>query len=222
MAEKEPPKKTKAQLQAEKEAMMAKAAIKQGLSCFSTGTLVQPPDELIQFWDELDADGWSKHLELFTKFLKGYKQVAIKKLLFDIEHHIKDCQKLIPTFKRSKEEILLMVAIGEIDAKEFKDNLEAVPSNRERLDRKIHKQIRELDWQDDQALVRLDELTDKLDNPKIKKSEIEEIESEIKVIEDAIATRKLKREELALKLVEWKARGNIDIASEDGQFRLDA
>jgi predicted RNase H-like nuclease (RuvC/YqgF family) len=159
---------------------------------------------------------------LFTSEIKSYKQVSVKKILFDLDHYVKDCRKLVPDFKRTKEEVLLMIALGQIDAKEFINNLAALPSNREKLDRKIHKQIKELDWQDDQALIKLDELTKKLDEPKIKKSEVEKIDSEIKLIESQINERKLKREELAIKLVEWKARGNIDIAGEDGQFRLEA
>ena len=97
-----------------------------------------------------------------------------------------------------------------------------LPSNREKLDRKIHKQIKELDWQDDQALRDLDALTKRLDEPRIKKDDIEKIEKDIKSIEQNIQARKKKRDELAIKLVEWKARGNIDIPGDDGKFRLDA
>jgi hypothetical protein len=218
----EEPKKTKKELEAERLRYMAKLAIRHAILIFAKGEYEEPPLELKEFWDSLNQQDWSNHLKLFASELKTYKQVSVKKILFDLDHYVKDCRKLVPDFKRSKEEVLLMVAIGQIDAKQFISNLSALPSNREKLDRKIHKQIKELDWQDDQALVRLDELTKKLDEPRIKKSDVEKIDSEIKLIESQISERKSKREELAIKLVEWKARGNIDIAGDDGQFRLEA
>lgn len=215
-------KKSKKELEAEKLHYMAKLAIRHAVLVFAKGEYQEPPLELKNFWDGLSQQAWSDHLKLFASELKGYKQVSVKKILFDLEHYVKDCRKLVPDFKRTKEEVLLMVALGQIDVKEFIKNLSALPSNREKLDRKIHKQIKELDWQDDQALVKLDELTKKLDEPRIKKTDVEKIDAEIKLIESQINERKLKREELAIKLVEWKARGNIDIAGEDGQFRLEA
>lgn len=218
----EEPKKTKKELEAEKLHYMAKLAIRHAVLIFAKGEYEEPPAELREFWNSLNQQDWLNHLKLFTSEIKTYKQVTVKKILFDLDHYVKDCRKLVPDFKRTKEEVLLMIALGQINAKEFINNLAALPSNREKLDRKIHKQIKELDWQDDQALVKLDELTKKLDEPKIKKSEVEKIDAEIKLIENQIGERKLKREELAIKLVEWKARGNIDIAGEDGQFRLDA
>lgn len=220
---KEEPKKSKAELKAELDLMMAKAAIKHAVVTFSKGMMLeQAPAELKAYWDSLDTEGWQKHLQIFTIELKKMKNVAIKKILFDIEHYIKDCKKLVPGFRRTKEELLLMVAIGQFEVKEFLGNLSNVATNRERLDRKIHKQIKELTWEDDRALERLDELTKKLEEPKIKKDDIEKIEAEIKEIENNITVRKQKRDELAIKLVEWKARGNIDIAGLDGSFRLDA
>ncbi len=219
----EEPKKTKAELKAELDLMMAKAAIKHAVVTFAKGMMLdQPPAELKAYWDSLDTEGWQKHLQIFSVELKKMKNVAIKKILFDIEHYIKDCKKLVPGFRRTKEELLLMVAIGQFEVKEFLGNLSTVATNRERLDRKIHKQIKELTWEDDRALERLDELTKKLEEPKIKKDDIEKIETEIKEIENNITIRKQKRDDLAIKLVEWKARGNIDIAGQDGSFRLDA
>lgn len=215
-------KKSAAELQAEYESMMAKAAIKNAITSFDKGENQKAPPELQDFWRALSTDAWKDHLEQFAKELKTYKNVTVKKILFDLDHYVKDCRKLVPGFSRSKEEILLMVAIGQVKVDEFNDKLSNLPNNREKLDRKIHKQIKELDWQDDQSLLRLDELTEKLDQPRIKKSEIEDIEAEIAKIENDIQGRKTKRDELAIKLVEWKARGNIDIASEDGSFRLDA
>jgi len=159
---------------------------------------------------------------LFTQELKKYKQAKVKEIIFDVNNYIKDCKRLVPKFNRSKEEVLLMVAIGQIDVGEFFGIVGNLPNNREKLDRKIHKQIKMLDWQDAQDLDHLDELTEKLDNPRIKKKEIDQIDSEIQRIEDQIQARKSKRDELAIKLVEWKARGNIDIAASDGSFRLDA
>lgn len=218
----EEPKKTKKELEAERLLLMARTAIKHAILIFGKGEHQEPPDDLKEFWASLDQEGWSNHLKLFALELRKYRQVTVKKILFDLEHYVKDCRRLVPDFKRSKEEVLLMIAIGQIDVKDFVKNLSGLPSNREKLDRKIHKQIKELDWQDDQSLLRLDELTKKLDEPRIKKTEIEKIEAEIKIIENQIAERKTKRDELAIKLVEWKARGNIDIAGEDGQFRLEA
>ena len=115
-----------------------------------------------------------------------------------------------------------MVAIGQIDVEEFIQIMSLAPENREKLDRKIEKQIKKLDWEDDQDLSRLDELTVELENPRIKKSDVEKIDKEIDQIEKKIQARKSKRDALALRLVEWKARGNIDIAGEDGSFRLEA
>ena len=223
MNEKDPKeKKTAAEIQAEFELLMAKAAIKTAITGFDKGENQKAVPELQEFWQGLGAEGWKNHLELFQKELKRYKNVTVKKILFDLDHYVKDCRKLVPGFSRSKEEILLMVAIGQIKVSDFNENLSNLPNNREKLDRKIHKQIKELDWQDDLSLLRLDELTQKLDQPRIKKSEIEDIEAEIAKIEGEITARKSKRDELAIKLVEWKARGNIDIAGDDGKFRLDA
>jgi len=216
------PKKSKKELEAEKLLYMARLAIRHSILIFAKGEYEEPPAELREFWDKLNQQEWANHLKLFSSELKTYKQVSVKKILFDLDHYVKDCRKLVPSFKRTKEEILLMIALGQISAKEFINHLSGLPSNREKLDRKIHKQIKELDWQDDQALLRLDELTKQLDEPRIKKTEVDKIDSEIKIIENRINERKLIREELAIKLVEWKARGNIDIAGEDGQFRLDA
>lgn len=215
-------KKTPAELKAEMELLMAKAAIKTAIISFDKGTNQKPVPELQEFWRSLDPSGWKDHLALFKKELKTYKNVTVKKILFDLDHYVKDCRKLVPGFARTKEEILLMVAIGQIKVADFNENLSNLPNNREKLDRKIHKQIKELDWQDDLSLIRLDELTKKLDQPRIKKSEIEDIEAEIAQIENDITSRKAKRDDLAIKLVEWKARGNIDIAGDDGKFRLDA
>lgn len=223
MTEKDPKeKKTPEELRAELELLMAKAAIKTAIVSFDKGENQKPAPELQTFWRSLNADGWKSHLEIFKKELKTYKNVTVKKILFDLDHYIKDCRKLVPGFARGKEEILMMVAIGQVKVADFNENLANLANNREKLDRKIHKQIKELDWQDDVSLLRLDELTTKLDQPRIKKSEIEDIETEIVKIENDIASRKAKRDELAIKLVEWKARGNIDIASDDGKFRLDA
>ena len=202
--------------------MMARASIKLAIMTFAKGKREQTPEDLALYWKQLDTQGWKEHLELFTKELKVYKQVAVKKILFDLKNYIKDCRKIVSSFRRTPEEILLMIAIGQIEPVEFVDNLKTLPSNREKLDRQIHKQIKELDWLDDQALVQLDALTNRLDEPRLKKSEVEKIETDIKYIDSQIKERKLKREELAIKLVEWKVRGNIDIAGEDGRFRLDA
>lgn len=218
----EEPKKSKAELKAELDLMMAKAAIKHAVTAFASGARGIPPQELQEYWDSLDTEGWQAHLEIFTKELKKMKSVGVKKILFDIEHYIKDCKKLVPSFRRTKEELLLMVAIGQFKVEDFLGKLSSVATNRERLDRKIHKQIKELKWEDDRALEKLDELTKQLEEPRIKKDQIEKIESEIREIERKINERKQKRDELALKLVEWKTRGNVDISTGDGKFRLDA
>lgn len=218
----EEPKKTNAQLKAERELMMAKAAIKVALQSYNYRYQQSPPPELQEYWDSLNQAAWGEHLRLFAKELKKIKKVGVKKILFDLEHYIKDCKKMVPKFKRRKEEILLMMALGQIDIKEFVDALEALPNNKEKLDRQIHKQIRELDWQDDMALADLDDLTRELDQDRIKKDDIDRIEREIQRLENEIAARKSKRDELAIKLVEWRARGNMDIASADGKFRLEA
>ncbi|MDD9898136.1 MAG: hypothetical protein OXU45_03955 [Candidatus Melainabacteria bacterium] len=218
----EEPKKTSAQLKAERELMMAKAAIKLALQSYNYRFKQEAPPELREYWDSLSEQAWGEHLRLFAKELKKIKKVGVKKILFDLEHYINDCKKLVPKFKRKKEEILLMMALGQIDIKEFVDALETLPNNKEKLDRQIHKQIRELDWQDDIALSELDSLTRELDQDRIKKEDIDRIEREIERLEGEIAGRKSKRDELAIKLVEWRARGNMDIASADGKFRLDA
>lgn len=213
--------KSKAELKAEEDLLMAKSAIKHAIKIFTKRQNELAPKELLEYWKTLDSKAWHAHLKIFTKEIKKYKQILVKKILFDIEHYIKDCKKLIPTFSRGKEEILLMVAIGQIDIEKFFKHIENLPNNREKLDRQIHKQLKELDWEDDLALTKLNELSSSLDKPRIKKDLMSKIETEIKTIEAQIAERKQKRETLALKLVEWKARGNIDIASE-GKFRLDA
>lgn len=216
------PEKSAAQLKAEQDLLMAKAAIKVAILSFTKSKREEIPPELQNYWNTLNTEGWQAHLKLVTKELKRSKNVTVKKTLFDLDHYIKDCKKLVPNFKRSAEEILLMIAIGQINVSDFVDTLSGLPNNKEKLDRQIHKQIKELDWQDDLALIKLDELTAKLDQERIKKDDIEKIEREIQAIEVEIQQRKRKREELAIKLVEWKARGNIDIASPDGNFRLDA
>ncbi len=215
-------KLSKAELKAQEDLLMAKAAIKLAITSFSKGKRDDLPDELELYWSKLDKNGWQNHLKIFTQEIKKSRIVVIKKILFDLENYIKDCRKLVPDFKRSREELLLMIAIGQIDPKSFTERLDPLPSNKEKLDRKIHKQIKELDWLDDIALIRLDELTKDLDKERIKKDEMARIEEEIKKIENEISERKSKREELAIKLVEWRARGNMDIASADGKFRLDA
>lgn len=216
------PKKTAKELKAENDLMMAKAAIKIAVMSFGKAQRVEIPQELQEFWNKLSVIGWQAHLKLFSIELKKIRKVAVKKILFDLDNYIKDCKKLMPDFKRSKDELLLMIAIGQIDPKELVDTLSGLPNNKEKLDRQIHKQIKELDWQDDLALSQLDDLTKELDTDKIKKADIERIEKEIQAIESEIQSRKAKRDELAIKLVEWKARGNMDIASSDGKFRLDA
>lgn len=216
------PEKSAAQLKAEQDLLMAKAAIKVAVLSFGKSKREDIPTELQNYWNSLSTQAWQDHLKLVTKELKRSKNVMVKKTLFDLDNYIKDCKKLVPNFKRSAEEILLMIAIGQINVSEFVDTLSGLPNNKEKLDRQIHKQIKELDWQDDLALIKLDELTAKLDQERIKKDDIEKIERSIQAIELEIQQRKKKREELAIKLVEWKARGNIDIASSDGSFRLDA
>lgn len=218
----EEPKKTAKQLKEERDLMMAKAAIRIAVLSYGKAEKAEPPPELQEFWDSLAPEAWGEHLRLFAKELKKLKNVGVKKILFDLDHYIKDCKKLVPGFKRKKEEILLMMAIGQIDIKDFVDSLSTLPNNKEKLDRQIHKQIRELDWQDDFALSKLDGLTKELDQERVKKSDIDRIEREIQALEDGIKGRKAKRDELALRLVEWKARGNMDIAGADGSFRLDA
>lgn len=218
----EEPKKSKAELKAEEDLMMAKASIKLALASFASGKKDLPPPELQNYWQNLDTQGWQDHLKIFTAELKKLKSIPVKKLLFDLDHYIKDCKRLVPTFRRSKEELLLMVAIGQVDPKDLQKNLTIIPTNRENLDRKIHKQIQEFAWEDDRDLERLNELTEKLDQPRVTKDEVEKIEAEIRAIEVDIENRKQKRDELAVKLVEWKARGTIDIARGDGNFRLDA
>lgn len=221
MAEK-PPEKTPAEIKAEQDLMMARAAIKIALMCFSKKKQEEAPLELQNFWNSLDVKAWQEHLALFSKELKKYHQPQVKEIILDLDNYLKDCRKLVPNFDRDRDEIMLMVAIGQIKVDEFLGILGPVSSNRERLDRKIEKQIRYLDWQDDQDLRNLDELTSRLDNPRIKKAEIESIDKEISNIESKIRGRKAKRDELAIKLVEWKTRGTIDIAGGDKDFKLEA
>ena len=221
MAEK-PQEKSAEEIKAENDLMMAKAAIKTALLSFNSKEAPQIPPELSQYWNSLTTHEWREHLLLFARELKKYKQPKVKTILFDIENYVKDCKKLVPSFKRTKEEILLMMAIGQIKSSDFIETLSQLPSNREKLDRKIQKQIKVLDWEDSQDLDKLDDLTKQLNNPKIKKSEIEKIEKQITGIEQNIEKRKSIRDGLAIKLVEWKTRGTIDIAGMDGQFRLDA
>lgn len=214
--------KSAKELEEENDLMMARAAIKVAVVSFHKMEQQEIPEELKIYWENLDTKQWKQHLKLFASELKNYKQSKVKEMLFDLDAYVKDCKKLVPNFKRSKEEILLMIAIGQIEVKKFVETLSQLPSNREKLDRKIQKQIKMLDWQDVQDLKKLDDLSEQLQKPKIKKKEVEEIEQEIGKVETNIRERKTKREELAIKLVEWKARGNIDIASGDGKFRLDA
>jgi hypothetical protein len=217
-----PQEKSAEEIKAENDLMMAKAAIKTALLSFNSKEAPQIPPELSQYWNSLTTHEWREHLLLFARELKKYKQPKVKTILFDIENYVKDCKKLVPSFKRTKEEILLMMAIGQIKSSDFIETLSQLPSNREKLDRKIQKQIKVLDWEDSQDLDKLDDLTKQLNNPKIKKSEIEKIEKQITGIEQNIEKRKSIRDGLAIKLVEWKTRGTIDIAGMDGQFRLDA
>ena len=220
MAEKQ--EKTAAELKAEHELMMAKAALKNAITSFSKKENLDPPEELIEYWDELKTRDWKNHLKLFERELNKLDHPKFKAILFDLGNYLKDVQKSNPRFKRSKAEVLLMMAIGQIDVEEFIEVMTMAPENREKLDRKIEKQIKRIDWDDDQDLKLLDDLTLKLENPKIKKAEVETIDKEIDAIEKRINGRKEKRDLLALKLVEWKARGNIDIAGEDGSFKLEA
>lgn len=203
--------------------MMANAAIKVALESFNIGKQVDAPPELQEYWNELNERQWQDHLELFTKELRKHKDLKIKEILYDLGNYIKDCKKLESSFSKTKEEILLLTAIGQINAEEFVQTFNHLPTNKEKLDRKLEKQLKLLEWEDEKDLDKLDELTQKLANPKIKKSDIEGVDKAIDTIEKNITRRRSLREELALKLVEWKARGNIDIAdSEKGKFRLDA
>lgn len=215
-------KKSKEELKKERDIHMAQLAIKQALTCFMKQSNEEAPASLKQYWDSLDTAAWQLHLQYFTKELKKIKKLSVKEKLLDLETYIQDCKKLVPSFKRSKEEVLLMGALGQLDVSEFVSTFAALPSNREKLDRKVQKQLKLLDFQDIQDLDRLDELTEALDKPKIKKNEIDAIEKEITEIDQRVGKRKLIREDLALRLVEWKSRGTIDIAAEDGGFRLDA
>ncbi len=217
-----PPAKTAAELREEHDRLMARASIKVGVMSFINQKRDAVPEELPAYWDSLDPAAWAKHLQYLKLELKTYSQKRVKELLLDLENYITDCKRLVPAFNRSREEVILMVAIGQIDIAEFVGAFSQLPSNREKLDRKLHKQLKMLDYEDDQALKRLDELTLMLDQPRIKKREVEEIETEIAGIDRSIQARKALREQLAIKLVEWKARGTIDIAAEDGKFRLDA
>ncbi len=215
------PAKTTAEIRAEYEQMMVRAAIKVAILSFINQKHEVIPEDLQGYWDSLDAFAWAQHLKYFKQELKTYKQQRVKELLLDLDNYIIDCKRLVPAFNRSREEVLLMVAIGQLDIKEFVGAFSQLPSNREKLDRKLHKELKLLDYADDLDLKRLDELTLMLDKPRIKKKEVDEIEKEISAIDTSIQVRKGKRESMAIKLVEWKARGNIDIA--DGKkFRLDA
>ncbi len=215
------PTKTAAELREEYNRLMARLAIKVGIMSFINQKREPVTQELQDYWNSLDAQLWAQHLNYLKQELKTYTQKRVKELLLDLDNYITDCKRLVPAFNRSREEIILMVAIGQIDIVEFVGAFSQLPSNREKLDRKLHKQLKMLDYEDDQALKRLDELTLMLDKPRIKKYEVEEIEAEIAGIDRNIQARKAHREQLAIKLVEWKARGTIDIAA-DGKFRLDA
>ncbi len=216
-----PPSKTAAELREEHNRMMARAAIKVAVLSFINQKREEVPEELQSYWDSLDTTAWAQHLLYLKAELKTYSQKRVKELLLDLENYITDCKRLVPGFARSREEILLMVAIGQIDIKEFVGTFSQLPSNREKLDRKLHKELKMLDYADDMDLKRLDELTLMLDKPRIKQKEVDEIEKEITAIDQTIQARKSTREGIAIKLVEWKARGTIDIA--DGKkFRLDA
>lgn len=200
-----------------KDKTMAKAAIKTALLSFNRKKNESPPPQLEEYWNTLSKDGWIKHLELFEENLKSYNQIKVKQLLFDLENYLKDCKKVIPRFSRKQSEILLTVALNKIKVEDFVKYLEHVPNNREKLDRDIQKQIRTLNWQDLEDLKGLDELTKMLDQPNIKKSDVKKIDDKIDIIEKSIKKRKDERSKLALKLVEWKARGNIDIITSDGE-----
>lgn len=210
------------EIKEENDLMMAKAAVKSSIMAFINQQEAKPPVELLEYWSELKPEEWRHHLKLFDRELKKFKHPKVKEIFFDLENYIKDCKRMYPEFSRSKAEVLLMIAIGEIQVEELIAILGYLPSNKEKLDRKIEKQIKVLDWEDDQDLDKLDYLTSKLENPRIKKTEVEEIDKNIAQIEENIKGRKVKRDNLAIKLIEWKARGNIDIAGGDGQFRLDA
>ncbi len=214
--------KTAAELKAELDLMMAKAALKNAVLTFKNRKREIPPEELLNYWKTMKPNDWKHHLDLFEVEMKKLKDLKIKSLFFDLDSYIDDVRSRSISFKRSRAEVLLMMSIGQIDVAEFTEMLDLLPSNREKLDRKIEKQIKELDWQDDQDLARLDELTERLEDPKIKKAEIEKIDAEIDGIEKTIHGRKAQRDALALRLVEWKARGSIDIAGNEGGFRLDA
>ena len=214
---------TKEQKQRQYEIMMAKAALKAAINAFRKQANPEIPSELQQFWDKLDRNGWQRHLDLFDRYLRTYKQVQVKQMLFDLDCHIEDCKKVISDFNRTRSEILLLLALGKISISEFLKNLNEVTNNRENLDRDIQRKIKTLNWQDKLDLETLDELTKALDNPKLKKVEMQRIDNKINQIELSIKRRKDQRNELALRLVEWKARGNIDISGSSNQgFRLDA
>ncbi|MCH2226490.1 MAG: hypothetical protein MK033_01835 [Candidatus Caenarcaniphilales bacterium] len=204
------------QLEAQKNTLMAKAAIKTALLSFNRKQNQVPAPQLEEYWNTLSRDGWAKHLELFEANLKSYNKIKVKQLLFDLENYLKDCKKVIPRFSHKQSEILLLVALGKIQVIDFIKYMEQVPNNREKLDRDIQRQIRTLNWQDLEDLKFLDELTAQLDAPNLKKSDVKKIDDQIDGIEKSIKKRKDERNKLALKLVEWKARGNIDIRTSDG------
>jgi trans-aconitate methyltransferase len=110
----------------------------------------------------------------------------------------------------------LLVAIGRIQVSDFIQHIDNIASNREKLDRDIQRKIKTLNWQDLSDLDKLDDLTKQLDKPNLKKAEIQKIDEQIDLIEAAIKQRREERSQLALKLVEWKARGNIDIINANG------
>ena len=200
-----------AQKKALKDQTMAKAAIKTAILSFNAKKNENPPEPLVNYWNLLSKDDWNHHLELFEKYLKNYNQVKIKQLLFDLEHYLKDCKKVIPRFSKNQSEILLLVALGKIQVADFIQHIDNIASNREKLDRDIQRKIKTLNWQDLSDLDKLDDLTKQLDKPNLKKAEIQKIDEQIDLIEAAIKQRREERSQLALKLVEWKARGNIDI-----------
>jgi glutamate synthase domain-containing protein 3 len=205
-----------AQKKALKDQTMAKAAIKTAILSFNAKKNENPPEPLVSYWNLLSRDDWTHHLELFEKYLKNYNQVKIKQLLFDLEHYLKDCKKVIPRFSKNQSEILLLVAIGKIQVRDFIQHIDNIASNREKLDRDIQRKIKTLNWQDLSDLDKLDDLTKQLDKPNLKKAEIQKIDEQIDLIEAAIKQRREERSQLALKLVEWKARGNIDIINANG------
>lgn len=207
---------TAAQKKALKDQTMAKAAIKTAILSFNGKKNENPPEQLIDYWNTLSKDGWNHHLELFERYLKQYNQVKVKQLLFDLENYLKDCKKVIPRFSKRQSEILLLVALGKIKITDFVEHVERIANNREKLDRDIQRKIKTLNWQDMEDLNKLDDLTRHLDKPNLKKHEIAKIDEQIDAIEAAIKKRKEERSELALKLVEWKARGNIDIINANG------